>query len=79
MAAGEAAVGICGGMGEHRDRDNLASSAPSFSGRWSRRWSLGHRRDESWRWDPEAACRAPGEEVGEPAALVALGRCIFGF
>nr|CAB3462514.1 unnamed protein product [Digitaria exilis] len=54
MAAGEAAVGICGGLEEHRDRDNLASSAPSFSGRWSRRWSLGHRRDESWRWDPEA-------------------------
>jgi len=62
--------------GEHRDRDNLAPSASASS--LSGRWSQGHRRDESWRWDPEAACRAPREEEREPA-LVALGRWIFGF
>nr|XP_034586797.1 E3 ubiquitin-protein ligase ATL4-like [Setaria viridis] len=74
------------GMGESRDRrDNLASSASSLSGRWSWRWSLGHhgqRRDESWRWDPEAACRAPREEEEEERepAVVALGRWwILGF
>ena len=65
--------------GEHRDRDNLAPSAPSLSGRWSRRWSQGHRRDESRRWDPEAACRTPREEEEREPALVALGRWIFGF
>ncbi|XP_039802725.1 E3 ubiquitin-protein ligase ATL4-like [Panicum virgatum] len=77
-APGEEA--LAGRPGEHRDRDNLApsASASSLSGRWSRRWSQGHRRDESWRWDPEAACRAPREEKREPA-LVALGRWIFGF
>ena len=62
--------------GEHRDGDNLAPSASASS--LSGRWSQGHRRDESWRWDPEAACRAPREEEREPA-LVALGRWIFGF
>ncbi|CAN6361673.1 unnamed protein product [Urochloa humidicola] len=72
------------GMGEFRGHDNLASSASSISGRWSWRWSLGRhgdRRGESWRWDPEAACRAPPpreEEEREPA-LVALGRWILGF
>ncbi|RLM99149.1 E3 ubiquitin-protein ligase ATL4-like [Panicum miliaceum] len=64
------------GPGELRDRDNLAPSASSLSGRWSRRWSQGHRRDESWRWDPEAACRAPREEEREPADLRLLARSL---
>ncbi|OEL34722.1 hypothetical protein BAE44_0004270 [Dichanthelium oligosanthes] len=71
-----------GRLGEHDDRDNLASSASSLSGRWSWRWSQGHhghRRDESWRWDPEAARRAPREEEEREPGLVALGRWIFGF
>ncbi|RLN29899.1 hypothetical protein C2845_PM05G02780 [Panicum miliaceum] len=67
------AAGSRGRPGEHRDRDrdSLAPSASSLFGRWSQ----GHRRDEPWRWDPEAACRAPREEEREPA-LVALGRWI---
>ncbi|KAG2630485.1 E3 ubiquitin-protein ligase EL5-like [Panicum virgatum] len=73
------AAGSRGRPGERRDRDNLAPSAPSLSGRWSRRWSQGHRRDESRRWDPEAACRTPREEEEREPALVALGRWIFGF
>nr|TKW29418.1 hypothetical protein SEVIR_3G393200v2 [Setaria viridis] len=75
------AVGSRGWLGEYLDR--VAASASSLSGRW--RWSLGHhgqRRDESWRWDPEAACRAPREEEEEERepAVVALGRWwILGF
>ncbi|CAN6338813.1 unnamed protein product [Urochloa humidicola] len=76
---GEEAPAEARGTGEFRGRDNLASSsASSLSGRWSRRWSLG-RHGESWRWDPEAACRAPREEAEREPALVALGRWILGF
>ncbi|CAD6249903.1 unnamed protein product [Miscanthus lutarioriparius] len=89
---GEALAEAAGSRGWLREYvDRLASSASSLSGRWSARWSQGqghhsrsqsqgHRQDDSWGWDPEAATgaamhRAPDEE--EPA-FVALYRWIVG-
>jgi E3 ubiquitin-protein ligase ATL4 len=61
--------------------DRLASSASSLSGRWSARWSQGHhshRRDDSWRWDPEAASPVPRAPDEEEPGFVALYRWIVG-
>jgi E3 ubiquitin-protein ligase ATL4 len=78
----EALAEAAGSRGWLRDYvDRLASSASSLSGRWSARWSQGHhshRRDDSWRWDPEAASPVPRAPDEEEPGFVALYRWIVG-
>ncbi|KAL6651277.1 hypothetical protein ACP70R_010202 [Stipagrostis hirtigluma subsp. patula] len=54
--------------------DRLASSAYTFSERWSSRWSMQsqQRHEEPWLWDAEAAemSSAPGPDEEETAFMV---------
>jgi E3 ubiquitin-protein ligase ATL4 len=79
----EAAGSSRGWLREYVDR--LASSAYTFSERWSSRWSQGQsqqqRQEEPWLWDPEAAdmSAAPGsDEEEEETAFMVMYRWIAG-
>jgi E3 ubiquitin-protein ligase ATL4 len=64
--------------------DRLASSAYTFSERWSSRWSQGlqsqQRQEEPWLWDAEAAAMsaAPGSGDEEETAFMVMYRWIAG-
>ncbi|CAD6259852.1 unnamed protein product [Miscanthus lutarioriparius] len=78
----EAAGSSRGWLREYVDR--LASSAYTFSGRWSSRWSQGQgqqqRQEEPWLWDAEAAdmSAAPGSDEEEETAFMVMYRWIAG-
>jgi E3 ubiquitin-protein ligase ATL4 len=67
---GEAAGSSRGWLREYLDR--LASTAYTFSGRWSSRWNQQTRnvgrQEEPWLWDAESA--APGSDEEETAFMV---------
>ncbi|CAN6276734.1 unnamed protein product [Urochloa humidicola] len=85
-AVAEAAGSSRGWLREYVDR--LASSAYTFSERWSSRWSQGgggqQRQEEPWLWDAEAAAAgmsaaAPGsEDEEEETAFMVMYRWIAG-
>ncbi|CAD6262536.1 unnamed protein product [Miscanthus lutarioriparius] len=79
----EAAGSSRGWLREYVDR--LASSAYTFSERWSSRWSQGQqsqqqRQEEPWLWDAEAAdmSAAPGSDEEEETAFMVMYRWIAG-
>ncbi|CAL5025749.1 unnamed protein product [Urochloa decumbens] len=83
-AVAEAAGSSRGWLREYVDR--LASSAYTFSERWSSRWSQGggqQRQEEPWLWDAEAATgmssAPPGsDEEEEETAFMVMYRWIAG-
>ncbi|TKW06204.1 hypothetical protein SEVIR_7G227400v4 [Setaria viridis] len=80
-AVAEAAGSSRGWLREYVDR--LASSAYTFSERWSSRWSQGgqQRQEEPWLWDAEAAAgmsAPPGSDDEEETAFMVMYRWIAG-
>ncbi|RLM73320.1 E3 ubiquitin-protein ligase ATL4-like [Panicum miliaceum] len=80
-AVAEAAGSSRGWLREYVDR--LASSAYTFSERWSLRWSQGaqQRQEEPWLWDAEAAGMSapPGsDDDEEETAFMVMYRWIAG-
>ncbi|OEL14757.1 hypothetical protein BAE44_0024223 [Dichanthelium oligosanthes] len=80
-AVAEAAGSSRGWLREYVDR--LASTAYTFSERWSSRWSQGQQRqEEPWLWDAEAAgmSSAPpsGSDEEEETAFMVMYRWIAG-
>ncbi|PUZ48638.1 hypothetical protein GQ55_7G261300 [Panicum hallii var. hallii] len=80
-AVAEAAGSSRGWLREYVDR--LASSAYTFSERWSSRWSPGgqQRQEEPWLWDAEAAGMSapPGsDDDEEETAFMVMYRWIAG-
>jgi E3 ubiquitin-protein ligase ATL4 len=81
-AVAEAAGSSRGWLREYVDR--LASSAYTFSERWSSRWSQGgqQRQEEPWLWDTEAAAgmsAPPGsDDDEEETAFMVMYRWIAG-